>query len=739
MPQDPTKKIPPSRHMVWYREIVPATVPVIILGTGKRLPPSQPTHTVQILTTTFSQACFFTLTLLQTHLSHSRSLSDSSARITRLEEELADLREKHSRQAVNWSEGLGRVVRRVRDLGREVHEFDDLKVLAAAPQAPQTQVGNGGSLPVDSRQQQQQQQQEETRRGSLPARILAAFGGGGGGGGASPSPSQNSTTTASVAEAAHQSAARTASIASSLANTTFQKMDNLRETSTAALSNAEGKLTTLLHTAHSEVAGRVATLPDTPETNLEASIRDAPGGAQFAARLLATFGDPGNDAQETTAEVTRLETLARETSVQDLADKAQGAAHAVSTSMHDKFEVIAERIDPAAQLAAHKLDKLRETSGKVLERVEDKVDALVSDVQREAQERLRTLPATPETDLGQAVKQAPGGESFAARLLATFGNPGVDAEKTRQEVARLETLARETSVQDLTDKAQGAAHVVSESVHDGLERVAHQMDPVARQVGGKMDQLRETSGNLLQRVEGKVDSLVSDVQREAEERLNTLPATPETDLKQAVKQAPVAESFATRLLSTFGNPKNDTRKTTRELSHVGTQLSDLAQEQETRAMHLAQDVVSSVREVEHKVQGGLTELRTEGVKPLVQATSAKLDSLRTTSQHALAHAEQELSSRLPTSLPRPVATADGTYPAETAEQGLLASRLIATFGAPSEDRTQTARDLARLKVQGKEVVERGEEVVRPALERVEGAVQDVKGRVVDEGKKRWWS
>ena len=64
-------------------QIVPATFPVILLGTG----------------------IFFTLTLLQTHLSHSRSLEDSAARITALEDELRELRESQKRQAVNWSAG----------------------------------------------------------------------------------------------------------------------------------------------------------------------------------------------------------------------------------------------------------------------------------------------------------------------------------------------------------------------------------------------------------------------------------------------------------------------------------------------------------------------------------------------------------------------------------------------------------------------------------------------------------
>ncbi|KAJ9094262.1 hypothetical protein QFC21_006088 [Naganishia friedmannii] len=711
MPQEPTKKIPASRHMVWYREIVPGI--------------------------------FFTLTLLQTHLSHSRSLSDSSARITRLEEQLADLREKHSRQAVNWSEGLGRVVRRVRDLGREVHEFDDLKVLATTT-TPQAQA---------QAKEQVQPVQEAQQGPSLPARIMAAFGGGGGGASPNANTNANTNTIASASSAAKQvadeatslaneTAARTARIASSLASTTFQKMDHLRETSSSALTNASQTIDSVLSDVHQEASNRLHTLPPTPATDLSAAIRDAPGGDAFAAKLLATFGNPRKDAQKTEAEVDHLSTLARETSVQDLTQKANASAQLVRDKMHDSFERVAERMDPVAQRVGEKMDQWRETSEHVLERVEERVEGVVHELREEAGERLRTLPATPETDLKAAVSAAPGGETFAARLLATFGNPRADAQKTTEEVRRLETLARETSVQDLKDKTRVVAGAVSEELHDGFESVAQRIDPLAQRVGGKMDQWRETSGEVLERVEEKVEGVVHDLRQEAEDRVRTLPATPETDLKAAVKQAPVPGSFAARLMATFGNPSADSTKTTQELSQVGDQLAHLAQEQETRAANLAQDVVSGMQGMEHTVQAGVQELRAQGVKPLIQATATKMDSLRTTSANALANAEEQLQQHLPTSLPRPVKTADGDYPAETAEQGVLASRLIATFGRPSEDRDKSAREVARMKAEAGKVVERGEEVARPALERAEQVAQDVKGRVVaevDEGKRRWWN
>lgn len=102
------KKVAPSRHMVWYREvsparerrtpamspsrpltdkpppqIVPATLPVLFLGTG----------------------IFFTLTLIQTHLSHSKSLEESERRISALEDELGELRRDQRRVVEDWGMG----------------------------------------------------------------------------------------------------------------------------------------------------------------------------------------------------------------------------------------------------------------------------------------------------------------------------------------------------------------------------------------------------------------------------------------------------------------------------------------------------------------------------------------------------------------------------------------------------------------------------------------------------------
>ncbi|KAG7566889.1 hypothetical protein FFLO_01390 [Filobasidium floriforme] len=81
----------PSKHIVWYREMLIAMMPVIGIGT----------------------AIFFALQLIQTHLSHSRSLHDAQIRITHLESELAHLQTIQRRQAASWGDSLGRVIKHV--------------------------------------------------------------------------------------------------------------------------------------------------------------------------------------------------------------------------------------------------------------------------------------------------------------------------------------------------------------------------------------------------------------------------------------------------------------------------------------------------------------------------------------------------------------------------------------------------------------------------------------------------
>jgi hypothetical protein len=55
------------------------------------------------------------LQLLQTHLSHARSLYDAQIRITLLESELAHLQTIQRRQAASWGDSLGRVIKHVQE------------------------------------------------------------------------------------------------------------------------------------------------------------------------------------------------------------------------------------------------------------------------------------------------------------------------------------------------------------------------------------------------------------------------------------------------------------------------------------------------------------------------------------------------------------------------------------------------------------------------------------------------
>ncbi|WVQ78599.1 hypothetical protein IAT38_000685 [Cryptococcus sp. DSM 104549] len=68
----------PSAHAVWYREIVPAMLPIFVIST----------------------TLFLSLSLARTYLSHSRSLTESEERIAQLEAQLTKLRLEQKRAAI---------------------------------------------------------------------------------------------------------------------------------------------------------------------------------------------------------------------------------------------------------------------------------------------------------------------------------------------------------------------------------------------------------------------------------------------------------------------------------------------------------------------------------------------------------------------------------------------------------------------------------------------------------------
>ncbi|WWC60771.1 uncharacterized protein I303_103347 [Kwoniella dejecticola CBS 10117] len=66
----------PSPHLVWYREIVPAMIPIFLIST----------------------TLFLSLSLVRTHLSHSKSLAESNVKIAELEAQLTQMRVEQKKQ-----------------------------------------------------------------------------------------------------------------------------------------------------------------------------------------------------------------------------------------------------------------------------------------------------------------------------------------------------------------------------------------------------------------------------------------------------------------------------------------------------------------------------------------------------------------------------------------------------------------------------------------------------------------
>ncbi|WVQ76516.1 hypothetical protein IAR50_006186 [Cryptococcus sp. DSM 104548] len=106
---------PPNAHANWYREIVPAMLPIFVLST----------------------TIFLSLSLLRTYLSHSYSLAESEIRISELEAELQELRREQRRQ--RWREKrerermlplvVERVLQRVGVVGGEEEEEEVQRVI----------------------------------------------------------------------------------------------------------------------------------------------------------------------------------------------------------------------------------------------------------------------------------------------------------------------------------------------------------------------------------------------------------------------------------------------------------------------------------------------------------------------------------------------------------------------------------------------------------------------------------
>ncbi|GHJ85884.1 hypothetical protein NliqN6_2286 [Naganishia liquefaciens] len=449
------KKVPKSRHLVWYREIVPATLPVILLGTG----------------------IFFTLTLLQTHLSHSRSLEDSAARITALEDELRELRESQKRQAVNWSAGLGTVVRRVRDLGREVHAHDHVEhvepVVPPEPVKPSLtqrlaainpfrtaeveQKGDAAAAAAAHIAGEKMDTLRETaeakaarvksevtqRMDTVPARadpttasptlatrLLSTFG----------NPQTDDAKVQRDLENIKRAAGQVAGEATDtveaakkrlervdankvkeslvaaeekvedavtpLAVATGQKMDSIREAATAKASDISA-----------ELEHRVDTLP--------ARSDPATASPSLASRLFATFGNPRTDDVKA-----REDLRAVQATVEHLAEKAVDTAHAAKERLEHidmgnvKQRVVAaeaklqDAVAPLASATADKMDVLRET-----------VTARSADLDETVRARLDALPERGIDNPSQGVDPV-----LASRLVATFGDPADDARLTQREI-----------------------------------------------------------------------------------------------------------------------------------------------------------------------------------------------------------------------------------------------------------------------------------------------------------------
>ncbi|ADV19307.1 hypothetical protein I315_03133 [Cryptococcus gattii Ru294] len=101
----------PNRHADWYREIVPAMIPIFVIST----------------------TIFLSLSLLRTYLSHSKSLAESETHIALLETQLAQLRLEQKKMRIREKRErermlplvVERVLQRVGVVGEDEEEKEE--------------------------------------------------------------------------------------------------------------------------------------------------------------------------------------------------------------------------------------------------------------------------------------------------------------------------------------------------------------------------------------------------------------------------------------------------------------------------------------------------------------------------------------------------------------------------------------------------------------------------------------
>lgn len=374
-------------------------------------------------------------------------------------------------------------------------------------------------------------------------------------------------------------------------------------------------------------------------------------------------------------------------------------------------EKLESAVTPLAVATGEKMDQLRETTADLASRAAD-----------EFEHRMETLPARSDPATADA--------TLARRLIETFGNPWTDARKTQQELQDLQSTAAQMADQAAREVEIAKEKLANVDVKETLVRAEEQLEsvvtPLAAATGEKMDQLRETTSEMAARVADDVS-----------QRIDALPARADPAIANP--------SLASRLFNTFGNPAKDDLRARQELEQVAERARQEVEHVAERAGQewekLANvDVKQTLERAEAKVESVVSPFAAatgERMDRLRDATMDRAAHVKNDLSSTVNTTSHEIQDRLE-SLPE-----RGVDNAEQGVDPILASQLVATFGNAHDDARVTRQEVVQLAPGGQKTVERVEESVRGArdaaervVERAENVVEEVV--VKEKAKTSWW-
>lgn len=511
--------------------------------------------------------------------------------------------------------GLGTVVRRVRDLGREVHHVVD------HAQAEASHIGDAAKHAVRDAEGRVRPRMEQLAAGrasdegaatgeaeSIGQRLLATFG----------NPwAKTKREAESVEASAERVAGRVAGEVEGVAGDVKDRLahagDKLANVDVKgnlvrAEKKVEGVVAPLAADAR-DALGRVeekianVNVKDTlirAEQKLESAVTPlAVATGEKMDRLTVATGEKMDQLRETTADLAsraadefehRLETLPAR-SDPSTADATLAArlietfgnpwtdAQKTQQELQDLQLSAAQMAEQAAREVEIAKDKLASVDVKeTLVRAEEQLESVITPLAAAAGEKMDQFRETSTematrvaADVNQRIEALPeradpttANPSLASRLFGTFGNPANDAQRVKQEAEHLAELAR----QEAAVVAQGAEqeweklrHVdVKQTLERAEAKVESVVAPLAAATGERMDRLRDATMDRAAHLKDDVSSTVNATSHELQNRLDALPERGVDRPEQGVD--PV---LASRLVATFGNAHDDAKVTRREV------------------------------------------------------------------------------------------------------------------------------------------------------------------------------